>query len=552
MNKTLHIGLAGYSFIIDENAYEKLSIYIQALRNALDPSEADEVMLDIEYRMVEIFRENLKNREIINEEDVEKVITQIGKPELIEEQEHTERNTPDHALDFDKIKNATRSLFRDTTNQKIAGVCSGMAHWSKMDTSLMRILWLGVFFFGLFVIPPFFLVVLIAYIALWAILPKATTATDFLKMKGEPINFDSLKNESTKLHQIQDTGSPKGIKPHRDDTIWKIIRYTLGGISAMIAFSFLISMIAIFFTDKLTSYNFQFSEMMEYYFDSEYIKEYFTILYVLLSLVPTLIFTMLAIKFFSPKTKVRNIGYLALLLIVASTVIAIISGIEISKTKMFYKGTKHDTQNISIQSQSDSIYIDMKEEFIPKNFKGYLNDGMYFTDKKAVFVEERPRVSVTRNDAIDIPYMILTTKADGYNIPIASKVNVEIKDNKILLPNYIQFPYSERFRNYRVHYELVVPNSKTIIYSHDKIKIHDEKNNANDNDDDAPFSSHIRKDSIPHKSNYRSVQKMNINGNRIEIERNSAFGDSIKINGKLYDEDTAERMIEAFENQNNR
>lgn len=87
MNKTLSIGLAGFSFTIEEHAYIKLSDYLNALRSSLDVSEADEVMHDIEIRMVEIFKDSLGKREVINDTDVEKVIAQIGTPEKIEEQE---------------------------------------------------------------------------------------------------------------------------------------------------------------------------------------------------------------------------------------------------------------------------------------------------------------------------------------------------------------------------------------------------------------------------------------------------------------------------------
>lgn len=87
MNKTLSIGLAGFSFVIEEHAYIKLSDYLAALRNSLDASEADEVMHDIEIRMVELFKDVLGKREVINADDVDRVINQIGKPEQIEEQE---------------------------------------------------------------------------------------------------------------------------------------------------------------------------------------------------------------------------------------------------------------------------------------------------------------------------------------------------------------------------------------------------------------------------------------------------------------------------------
>ena len=96
MNKTVSISLAGFSFMIEEQAYEKLNNYLQALRNSLEKDEADEVMYDIEIRIAEIFRENLDKREVVNSDDVEKVITQLGTPEAIEGQseENAERENP--------------------------------------------------------------------------------------------------------------------------------------------------------------------------------------------------------------------------------------------------------------------------------------------------------------------------------------------------------------------------------------------------------------------------------------------------------------------------
>jgi hypothetical protein len=70
MNKTLSIGLAGFSFTIEEHAYIKLSDYLNALRSSLDASEEEEVMHDIEIRMVEIFRDSLGKREVVNDSDV--------------------------------------------------------------------------------------------------------------------------------------------------------------------------------------------------------------------------------------------------------------------------------------------------------------------------------------------------------------------------------------------------------------------------------------------------------------------------------------------------
>ena len=102
--------------MIKEHAYEKLNAYLQALRNSLEKDEADEVIYDIEIRIAEIFRENLDKREVVNSDDVEKVITQIGTPEAIEGQgkENAEQEIPQ-----EKTK---KELFRDMKRGKIAGV----------------------------------------------------------------------------------------------------------------------------------------------------------------------------------------------------------------------------------------------------------------------------------------------------------------------------------------------------------------------------------------------------------------------------------------------
>ena len=148
MNKTLSIGLAGFSFTIEEHAYIKLSDYLAALRNSLEANEADEVMHDIEIRMVEIFKDSLGKREVINDDDVEKVIAQIGKPEVIEEQEEAYFSEKTSTRKNQRTSGGFQSqkqLFRNPEKQKIAGVCAGLAHYVGMDVAAMRAIWVGLF-----------------------------------------------------------------------------------------------------------------------------------------------------------------------------------------------------------------------------------------------------------------------------------------------------------------------------------------------------------------------------------------------------------------------
>ena len=91
---------------------------------------------------------------------------------------------------------------------KLAGVCSGLAAYFGMDVTWMRVIWTATF---LIMIPAAgsALIILLLYAVLWLVLPKAETAADFLKMKGKPLNFDNLKEESSNIVKFANESTAK-------------------------------------------------------------------------------------------------------------------------------------------------------------------------------------------------------------------------------------------------------------------------------------------------------------------------------------------------------
>jgi hypothetical protein len=82
MNKTVSINLGGFFFHIDEDAYQKLSRYFEAVKRSLSPEGRDEIMKDIESRVAEIFQDKLKNEKtVIGLSDIDEVISIMGQPE---------------------------------------------------------------------------------------------------------------------------------------------------------------------------------------------------------------------------------------------------------------------------------------------------------------------------------------------------------------------------------------------------------------------------------------------------------------------------------------
>ena len=543
MNKTLSIALAGFSFMIDEHAYIKLSDYLNALRNSLDASEADEVMHDIEIRMVEIFKETLAKREVINDSDVEKVIAQIGTPEQIDEQEEAyfsegKQNKSKSSTNYSGYSNnSQKQLFRDPERQKIAGVCAGLAAYFGMDITWMRLIWVGAFLF-LWVAPGSSFLVVILYFILWAVLPKAESASDFLKMKGKPLNFDNLKEESSKIVQFANETTTRAGEIYQEnkpkigsagDSFLKILKYCLAIFLALMAAGCFIGLFAMMFA--YGSDKFGMNDNLGFYLEENNLG------YLLLGIaaLPVVILgigsLLLSIKLFSPKTKFNYVGpALGTIGIIWIILVGILAA-SASRLNFRYTGNNEDNENVSITAPNDTIYLDSKKIEIPENFKPYINN--VYSDKNKIFKRDYPSVEITRKNDIKTPYLIIKKEADGYNQPMKMKVPVTIVGNRIFLPNYYEIPYEYRFRDYRLDYELVVP-SKMKVINEKQYEI--STRGDNDNDDNDSYDNDDDNSSITVDNN-----KVKINGTTIEYNDNES--DSVKINGKKYSKDSADVVL---------
>ncbi|MBL4705107.1 MAG: PspC domain-containing protein [Flavobacteriales bacterium] len=183
MNKTVAVNIAGFIFNIEEEAYSILSDYLDSVRSKFsDENERDEIMRDIEARIAELFQNKINlSKEVIVLSDVQEIISIMGTPEeYTDEEEYQETSSAQSS----KPKTRKKKLFRDAENGIISGVCSGLAAYMGIDVLLVRIA---------FVIFGFGGTGIIGYFILMLIVPEAKTASDKLKMKGEPINVENIK-----------------------------------------------------------------------------------------------------------------------------------------------------------------------------------------------------------------------------------------------------------------------------------------------------------------------------------------------------------------------
>jgi len=212
MKKTISINISGILFHIEEDGYDSLRKYLDAINSHFSSySDNQEIISDIENRIAEIFLSNLKNnKQVITAENVEKLIEKMG---TIADFAAIEDDKSEGKIDLesdekteDPYKYVTppnaesggyKKLVRLENKKILGGVCAGFAHYFAIDplwTRLIAILLLfsGKLNFGSFDLFPFnnFNFTLsfgafaaIAYIVLWVILPVSYDLTEDKNIK---------------------------------------------------------------------------------------------------------------------------------------------------------------------------------------------------------------------------------------------------------------------------------------------------------------------------------------------------------------------------------
>ena len=486
MNQTFNISLAGFSFVIDEAAFAQLQQYNQALRATLSPNEADEVMYDIELRMAEILKINLGQREVVNQNDIKLIIAQIGSPEQL--QEFDENPVP-------QASDTQKSLFRDVEGRMLGGVCAGMAHYLGIDKVWLRLAMVALIFasgFGLLLYP-----------ILWIVMPSARHQNDLLKMKGIALNFDNIKSQRSASDEQNPANFLAQGHPAANTSI-KWLRNILGFGLILIAFlACIVVLMGVFWNDNsqgtlLDNLNFIMGDATEKYI-------------IMLSsalLVATVIgmLLMLGIKCISPKVRFGYLKYIILGLFGLS----LVSGAVATAKAVRYANPGNNSthhQEIQLAPNLQEIIIEDLASQLPANFQSYWNDK--YSDGKQVYQENTSNVEVIAEDNLKQPYLVLSKEVYG-NVPADKiRVDLQIKDNRILLPQHIQYAYAYRNQVSGVSYSLHVPKGCKVI---------NKSRNLHDAADDYGM---IIEDE---EGNPSSSQKINLN-----IDEDGIHGD---INGK--------------------
>lgn len=241
MKKNITINMLGRLYAIDEDAYGLLQQYIDTLRSYFaHKPDGKEIADDIEARIAELF-DDLKAQgvEAINIQHVQDIITRIGDPKemveeepldeetAVQEEEQAEEKSMGNRLKeeivayFERLRKSGKRLYRDPTDKKITGLLAGCARYFGGDPLWWRLACVLLVFITFntslssgrfFHVTPFTwtpLWLIIIYFMISIITPVAQNPEDRLKMKGKDVTPQSLAQEVTEEHVQADSPQPR-------------------------------------------------------------------------------------------------------------------------------------------------------------------------------------------------------------------------------------------------------------------------------------------------------------------------------------------------------
>ena len=472
MNKTISINLGGMFFHIDEDAYQKLSRYFDAVKRSLSPDGREEIMKDIESRIAELFQERIQNeKQVVSLIEIDAVIGIMGQPEDYKIDEETAQS-----IDY-SFPSKVKKLYRDKENSIIGGVASGFGHYLNIDPVWIRLL------FVIIVVAGFGSPILI-YLILLVIIPVAKTTSQKLEMKGEPITISNIERKvkegiddiAEKFNKIDSQKFTENTRQgiHKTSTSIGKLFTTLFGLFTKIIGGFIVLFSSIALIGFCVASVFMiFSANMPDNFILNHIKTPIGletpiwiqgILMLLVFGIPFFFILLLGLKLLV--NHMKSIGAIAKYTLLATWIIAL--GIAISlgineASQLAFEGKSVQKQELII-NPTDTLLIKFKNnDFYSKNV-------FHETDFRITQDEKNKEIIYSNNVSIEImetespiTYLQVEKLAKGKSADDARKRAEKIKygfkidGNVLQLNNYLIAAVEDQFRGQEIALYLYLP-----------------------------------------------------------------------------------------------
>ena len=496
MKTTVNINISGQSFIIDEDAFQHLSVYLNNIKSRFsNENEAKEVVEDIEARIAELFiTTSTASRSVVSMQQVEQVIAKLGKPEDIfmeDESSESKSNFNAGASQSNHQNRSNARLFRNPDDKKVSGLLSGIsAYFGLADPSILRIIFvvLCVFSAGTLAIP-----LIVIYIGLSAILPLANTASEKLQMRGEDVNLNNIKRsvqqEMSRGVNVARTSGQQFFDSVIDviKSIFMFLPKLISGFTLAISLVLLFMMILFFFVSDVGAV----SELAGLLFHTPLDAHLSSIGLFLFFGIPCV-----SIIYYSLRgmlgSSVRKPGLSWVLFGLWMTGVVLVAFEGVKTTKQFAKGSNIvKTETIDSLSSDTLILVANNKQGLDHsgtniNIASYKIDGFSMLEKK-IYMQEVELSIVRGTDKVELTS---TSEARGANEEEAHVkasnilTNYSFAKNTLLIDNFISLPVSDKYRFQKVKMQLKLPIGK-VIYLDPSTEdlIYDIKNVTNTYDD---------------------------------------------------------------------
>jgi len=548
MNKTVNINLGGMFFHIDENAYQKLSRYFEAIKRSLTNSNGqDEIIKDIEMRIAELFSEkHASGKQVITLQELDEVIAVMGQPEDYRiDADETEASAPK----FTHQAKGTKKLYRDKDGGIIGGVLAGLGHYFGIDKVWIRVLFLILLFtFGFGIIP---------YIILWIVMPEAVTTSEKLEMTGEPVTISNIEkkvreefeNVSEKIKNVNYDEMGNQVKTGADrvasnlakvfTTIFTIFAKILGVLLIFTALPILVMLLIGIFTLGSSAFvDFPWNDFVQAGNFSDFPLWTFGLLIFFAVGIPFFYLMILGFKLLI--TNMKSVGNVVNYTLLALWVISIALLITVGVNQMMeysVEGKVVSKESLTLNPQ-DTLQIKFRYN---ENFANSVDERTDFEIKqdsaeRNVLYSNNIRLIISETDEA-LPYLQISKLAKGRDLSVAKNKAEKIQygftftDKTLLLDNYLLTDVKNKFRDQTVELTLFLPKGTVFTI-----------NNAAeqyDYSDDDFFNLDTDTENSIYQVEESQVKCLNcIENQEIQtIEENTTSSDTIKevilkINGK--------------------
>ncbi|MDH1602772.1 MULTISPECIES: PspC domain-containing protein [Empedobacter] len=492
MDKTVSISIGGFSFVLDEIAYNKLKTYLQDVKTSLRGTEGvEDIIEDVEIRISELFRERLKFREVVNEDDINFVIATMGHPDQykVEEDEENEKTSTNSSYNYSTNNQSyggqqtgAKRLYRDPDDTIVTGLSAGLAHYMGVDPWFVRSIWLVLGILGIFTAGVSFFLVVFCYFILLIFVPKAKTTSEKLQMYGQPANIDTLKKNVEQASEAVVSGSKELSNKLGGafGVFGRILLWFIGFIILSTGIGLIIGGFFFFFT----TWTEMPTELFGYLVEEEWMSMAAKIFGGVLMVIPGVLLTILGVKCFWNRVKVSKaviFGAIALWFVALFAII----GISVSTASKF-RNSVEMTQEKSYVIPSDTLQVYFRENNEGNlKFKTFNDlDQLIDADGNLIIpIDDIFEIEESTDDKLHIQVTYSSkggSKEEAKRNLEAIRYNYELNGNKLYLDEFIKIPKDGKFRNQTVDIKLYIPKNKLIHTNNtDRMTI---INNDNDRD----------------------------------------------------------------------